>query len=303
MPSQYSIAYTTSTTNFMDRDDSKTASLLLTALISVVAIIAFFTPFSSLVFGTAQGTFTASATIGNSAPSITVASGQTITSAAATSRLVNISFTATDTNGYTDLNDSTAQIAINRSGETTRTSSGCTVMSHPDSQSTLYNCTLTLWYYDAAGPWTINASVADNSLSNATNTSITVTVNNIDAVSAVSGSIAFSGSPGTTANAASPNPQQLNNTGNQDYNTLNITGLGFVSGSNTLNVGNVSFNWTNSATGGQRLINNTAVVMVNSSLAHGLVATKGIYFFLDVPNGQAPGSYNAQGNWVVDAIQ
>jgi|GEM_PF-6278701 len=250
--------------------------------------------------------FTASVTVGNTGPSIVVGAGQTALGTAAGSAIAVFSFNVTDTNGVSDINSTTANLTINKTGETTRTTTNCTNTTI-NANAQQYNCSIILYYYDGAGVWSVNASIYDKSWNQAMNTTSTVTINNLDSVTVVSSSISFSGSPGTNNNAASPNPQRLNNTGNLNYATINVTGYNFANGGNILIVGNVTMNTTDTSGTGTILVNNTEVLLANSTLGHGAPsntsAVKAIYFWLDVPAGTAAGSYTAQNNWILEANQ
>ncbi len=271
-----------------------------TSSIFLITMLVLSIPTIILVSST-QDTFSAGATITNSPPTISVDAGQSVTGQTAGSKVVYLTFNASDANGWGDLNDTTAKIIINRTGETTRTSTSCAVLAgHINSQTSTYNCSISIWFFDGSGAWTMNASVTDNSTNFVQNTSASATLNTVDSVAVVSSSISFSGAPGTTNASASP-LQQLNNTGNVNYASINITGFAFTSGSNVIGVGNVTVNTTNGVGFGQNLINNTKVTIASSALAKGNNSKTSMYFWLNIPAGAASGSYTSQSNWILDA--
>ncbi len=250
--------------------------------------------------GAVTDSFTASLTVTNAAPLVYfVDASQSLTGSAGTSAAVYVFFNATDTNGYTDINVSNASVTITN-GSTTLYSTGCVLFSG-SGQNARINCTVSLRYYDPAGIWVINASVRDNSTNFAQNFTQTLTVNALDAISLVSSSISFSGAPGASDVAPTPTSQVVNNTGNRNYTSINLTGYAFTSGTNTIHIGNVTANVTASGGLGQILINNTEVLLNSSNLTYGAVATRNIFFYLDIPSGQTSGSYSAQASWVVEA--
>ncbi|MBR9692476.1 hypothetical protein GOV07_00945 [Candidatus Woesearchaeota archaeon] len=260
----------------------------------------FLTP--ALVFVYADtDTFTASVTVNNLPPSVVVDTGQSITGQVAGSRVVYVLFNASDPNGGGDLNTTSAQITINKTGNTDRTSSSCALDSIIDVNTRRYNCSVTIWFYDEAGTWTINASIEDNTSNEATNNSVTLTMNVLDGVSVIQASVGFTGTPGTNDIASSPEPQQLNNTGNLGYTQINITAFDFASGANRISVGNVTTNVTDSNGPGQQLVNNTAFTIANAALPRGDNSLEDMYFWLDIPSGTPPGTYNAQSNWILEA--
>jgi hypothetical protein len=245
-------------------------------------------------------TFSASVTVSNLAPSVYVDVGQSVGGIQGTSSTVYIYFNASDPNGAGDLNTTSAVVTINKTGNTDRTSSGCTVDSDIDVNTRRYNCSVTIYFYDEAGPWTINATILDNTSNTASNTSATISLNVIDSLDVVQNSISFSGTPGTNDIAASPQ-QQLNNTGNQDYTTVSITGYDFDNAGNTIGVDNVTTNITDSSGLGQTLTSGAPVTVTGSTLPRGDNSLEDIYFWLDVPSGVPSGSYSATSNWVFEA--
>ena len=293
--------------NFDDNDSDPMDSsrhhsrVAFTALLAAGLLVLLLSPLAHLA-SAVTATFTASATVGNSNPLVYyVDPSQSLTGAATTTATVYVFFNASDSNGYGDINVSSA-IARIRNGSEERNSSTCT-LNQSSAQTTRIRCVITLYYFDSPGTWTINASVKDNASVYAENTSQTLTVSNIDSITLVDASIAFSGSPGASNVAATQNPQTVNNTGNLDYTSLNLTAYSFTSGALTIEVGNVTVNTSDSGGLGHVLINNTEVIMDTSSIANGVVATRDLYFWLDVPGGQPAGSYSSPSNWIVEAIQ
>jgi hypothetical protein len=280
----------------MDGDDRKvqhtTTILTFSILLSIVLVPA-------IVFvGAASTTFTPSVTVTNQPPTITIPASQSITGSAGTTAVVYIIFNATDINGAADLDNATAQITINRTGETSRTSSSCTPTTI-DATKNGYNCSITILYYDAQGTWTVNASINDSSDNFVQNSTGSVTVNAIDAIALTQGSISFTGTPGTNDVAASPTPQRVNNTGNSDYTSVSVRGFSFTSGSNVLSVGNATVNVSASGGLGQVLINNTPIAVTSAALNKGAVSLQNLSFYLDIPAGLPSGAYTAQSAWQV----
>jgi len=278
-------------------DDNRIA---LTVLVFSLTIVMVAVPAAVLVLGNGSGNFAASATVSNTPPTIQVDPSQNVGSGTpATSKAVYLYFNATDLNGATDLNDSTMNLIINRTGNTARANTSCS-MSAVNSSTRRYNCTVNIWYFDEAGTWTINASIKDNSVNFVNDTTQSATLGTIDNIVLVNASIAFSGSPGTTNNAASPNPETINNTGNVNYQNVSLTGISFANGTNTLSVGNVSVNITNSGGLGQVLVNNTAInITGGSTLPRGNNSVRDLYFWLNIPTGQPSGAYNATSSWTI----
>ena len=222
----------------MDNDDGRGDTAWIATLF-LIAALAVSIPAAVLV-GAYTTTFTSSVTVASQPPTIVVDGGQSLTGAIAGSAVAYVYFNASSPNGYGNLNDTTATVVLNKTGESSRTSSSCAALSHPNSTTTRYNCSVTIWYFDASNTWSINASIKDNASQYVESTTTTLTLLSLDAISLTSGSISFSGNPGQTAVAASPNPERINNTGNTNYGTINITGFNFANGGNIISVGNVS---------------------------------------------------------------
>jgi len=277
-------------------DDNRIA---LTILVFSITIVIVAVPAAVLVLGNGSGTFGASATVTNNAPTLSVDPSQNVGSGTpATCKAVYLYFNASDTNGASDLNDSTAKVIITKASNGDRASTSCS-MSGVDGNTRRYNCTVDIWYFDESGAWSINASIKDNSGNFVQDTTQSATLGSIDNIVLVNSSIAFSGSPGTTNNPSSPNPQVINNTGNLNYNTVNLTGISFLSGTDVLSVGNVSVNVTNSGGLGQALANNTPVTVSSSTLNRGNNSVEDLYFWLNIPGGQPSGSYAATSSWTI----
>jgi hypothetical protein len=273
--------------------DSDDTSMLLSLTIFLVLLALVLLPAVMLVDAAGSTSFTSSTTVNNVAPSsIMIDPVANFDPSPGTTKNLTVYFNATDSNGYADLNDNTASVSINRSGETTRQNTTCAVLSHPTLSSTRYNCTIVVYYYDGSGVWSINASVRDTSTAYLSNVS-TFSLNTLDSLNVSQTTISFTGGPGTSNIAASPQPQQVTNIGNQNYTTVQITGFSFTSGSNVLGVGNVTMNWTNSGGVGQQLVNNSAVSLTNGTLAKGAGSSQNIYFWLSIPTNTPAGSYTA----------
>ncbi|GAJ20229.1 unnamed protein product, partial [marine sediment metagenome] len=67
-------------------------------------------------------------------------------------------FTATDTDGYDNINVSTAQARFQRVDETTRLNLSCVNWSQ-SGDNVNFTCTINMWYFDGYGDWTINVTI------------------------------------------------------------------------------------------------------------------------------------------------
>ena len=86
-------------------------------------------------------------------------------------------FNATDADGASDFNSTSASGYINKSGEiSSRYNLSCS-SENINTTTNRYNCTVDIWYFDGDGDWTVNVSVKDNSSNYVQNTSQVFTVN------------------------------------------------------------------------------------------------------------------------------
>jgi hypothetical protein len=243
--------------------------------------------------------------LGNTAPTIpTVTSPGTITLNGGTTKVVYAQFVADDANGYADLNDSTAQVALSKSGEATRTSSSCAILSQSGSQ-TEYNCTITMQFYDSAGSdWMVNASVKDNAGDIATNSTETATVNALDYVTQDLATIGWSSVYVGQNDAEASAPLVLTNGGNQDYTNVSVKGYGATGAvySDAITANKFSIDDQTGQTTGQTYMSNGVYVDVTQLTglnAHGASVTENAYFYLDVPTGIRPDTYTSDSTWSV----
>jgi hypothetical protein len=238
--------------------------------------------------------FNVSLTISNSIPSVIYVAAVSDSPSEGTTKVITFNFNASDANGVSDIPAGNALVKINKSG-TTYTSGAC-IDRGSSGTTQKYECNVTINYYDTPGIWTINASVFDGAAATADNTSQYLTLGTTYAISLKTTSLTFSGTPGQNGVSASNNPQVVNNTGNGAFSQINLTAYELKSGSNYIGASNFSVNTTNNATG-QTLINNTMVLVANSSLA--VNNSRNLYVYLNVPNGVANATYTSVSSWIV----
>jgi len=133
-------------------------------------------------------------------------------------------FTATDSDGIDDLNNNSAVAQFNLSGETDRVDLNCGVVGALSSTRVNYSCNVSLWYWDGAGSWTVNATIADNSGVTANNMTTHLTYNSLTAIQMNPDAALTWASVAITATQtlADDNPIEINNTGNYDVSSGNV---------------------------------------------------------------------------------
>ncbi len=192
---------------------------------------------------------------GNQPPKITHIFNESMTdvsgglNAGPSSTTVTINFTASDADG--NLNITTASINFSKSDETTRTNSSC-YLYEGDSSLANFTCTVTMWWWDSAGTWDIDANILDNSSNYISNGSTVFQVGETTGFELSPSPITWPNVAAGSSNTTSTNdPILLNNTGNKNISAntiqINATNLrGETTSSLALWSGNFSMSWETS---------------------------------------------------------
>jgi len=199
--------------------------LLLILLIIPTVSAGFFSDFTNLITGRATtATSTANITLGNTAPTIeniTKISAQSITLDSTTN--VSFSFQAADADGVGDLDDSTATVAFNRTGEGLRLGA-CSFVADIGSLAN-YTCSALIYFFDGPGEWTVNVSIKDSNtrtLNISTNFSLLSTTGMEINVTALTFPSIAAGATNTTSDN---DPIGVNNTANADITTIQVNAI------------------------------------------------------------------------------
>ncbi|MFH1289874.1 MAG: hypothetical protein ABIH92_00535, partial [Nanoarchaeota archaeon] len=167
---------------------------------------------------------------GSSPPQITQVFNDSMTNVAGglnsgpSSTTLYINFSVYDANGVGDLNESTARINFTKSGEDVRENTTCSKMGSPTGNYANFSCTVTMWWWDAAGAWNITAYIEDNSSNSAQNDSTTFQVGSTTGFELSPSALTWPGLAAGTYNKTSDGPILMNNTGNKDI-SLNEIGI------------------------------------------------------------------------------
>ncbi len=277
---------------------TKTISALVVVL--VAAVMAYMAS-ADTQCGSQDCSVNTTLTVGNSNPTITeVQSGINITGTAETSVTTNVLFNVTDGNGYGDLNDSTAQCVGYKSLETNRTSSSCTAQDQ-SGNDLRYNCSVDFQYYDAAAAdWKWDCSVSDNSWANVSNSTVTFTINALNYVDVNVSTFNWASATANTDDQEADTAINLDNGGNQDYETALVTAYNATDGSNIIPA--TAFylnNVTGDAAGTQMADSTAANITTWFTLQHGNAASEDLFAYVDMPSVPS-GSYSSTSNWLID---
>jgi hypothetical protein len=253
-------------------------SLLL--LIMPLVSAGFFDVFSDardMVTGMATSGQTAlSIVISNTAPSIPFVmniSSQSITEQG-TSQVLFF-FTANDSDGVANLNDTSAQVNFTKSGSSARTNSSCALVGDLDAYSANYSCTVSMWYWDAAGNWSINVSIRDNANAFGQNVTTEFPLGETTAMVMSPTSLSWGSMSLLAIDQLSNNdPIVINNTGNKNITAGNVkvTAIDMQGATITteyLNSSNFTVSVTDACNVGVYMANNTATAITGATILAG----------------------------------
>ena len=262
--------------------------------------------------------------VGNALPTITTVTGLPATVSPASGGTANVvfTFTASDANGASDLDDTTAKATFTKAGEITRTAN-CVFQSTSGNTKT-YQCTVGMLYYDGNGVWNVAVEVKDKAVppATATNAVNSFTYNLLRDIAIQSclgascdpppASIGFGNSvaPGAT-NVQSAKDTRVTNNGNF-VGQLQVTAFDLKppTGTDTIPAGNFKAAKSNVATicgaGGNTLIATSAVPITSTNLPKGVAGsnTEDLrYCLVTVPPSIASQSYSTSNpgssKWII----
>ena len=163
-------------------------------------------------------------TAANNPPTITnvEAIGPTIDPEEDSVVFITFNFTATDTDGASNINVSSAQGRFQLTGETTRLNTSCVNWSSQGNDVN-FTCTIGMYYFDKNDPsWTINVTIKDNSDAGGENSSTTFQYNQLIAIKISPNSFSFDVEIGAVNQTSNNDPTLINNTGNFDVTLGNV---------------------------------------------------------------------------------
>lgn len=203
--------------------------LVSLAILSMILLPLVSADFFSNFWGKITGKATSDNTnlnisIGNSPPTVPYVqaiSAQDPTIGSTTSIVFN--FTATDTDGVSNIDNSTAAGYFNRTGEPTRSNSSCEAR-NASGNSVTFTCTIDMWYFDENGAWTINATIQDYSSALGRNDTTSFTYNIQTAMTMNQTSLTWpSVGVADTDTGSNNDPIKVNNRGNDVDLSINVT--------------------------------------------------------------------------------
>jgi len=199
--------------------------IILVLSVSLISA-GFFSDFWGKITGYAEsGQASVNITIGNAAPTIPfvqaiIAQDPTIGSTTS----ITFNYTATDTDGFGNLDNTTADAYFQRAGESTRSNTSCDAR-NASTNSITYSCTIKMWYFDQNGAWTINATIKDINSAYVENSTTTFTYNIMPAMTMSPTSLTWPAVGLTSTNIEANQNITVNNSGNDIDLNINVTAL------------------------------------------------------------------------------
>lgn len=242
----------------------------------------------------------AGANLISAVPNITFVYPLTVTLSGNSTVHCSVVFNATDDNGYTDINLSSAMAYVGKTGETTRnnTPEACEELEHTTKVRKI-NCTLTFKYWDSAGAdWDINVTISDNSGNSTYNDTVNAEVNALSYVMKDLVAVNWTISSETNDQEADSS-LIISDRGNQDYTTATVTDSNMTFSTNTIYDTNMSVDTTTGSTTGQTYLSASGETYSDFALTHGEDANEEIFWYMDT-SILPVGMYVSDNAWSVD---
>ncbi|MCK4552813.1 hypothetical protein KAT80_01270 [Candidatus Pacearchaeota archaeon] len=159
---------------------------------------------------------------------------------------LTINFSVNDSDGATNLDNSSAMLNLTKAGEQTKFNTSCAVKDFAGDYAN-YTCNITMRWWDGDGDWTVYANISDNNDNIHVNGTHTRSVGSLTGFVMSSSSLTFTSLLAGATNQTPSDYLTLNNTGNQDITSANVqvnaTDLfGETTKGQALWAGNFSFN-------------------------------------------------------------
>ena len=135
---------------------------------------------------------------------------------------ITFNFTARDTDGASNLNDSAAAAYFQRASEATRSNTSCSTFTAIGNDKN-YSCTVNMWYFDQPGSWTINVTIRDINSATGANSSTFFTYNLLTAMNMSPTALTWPAVSLTDTDIEANQNITINNTGNDVDLSVNVT--------------------------------------------------------------------------------
>jgi hypothetical protein len=258
-------------------------------------------------------------TVGNNPPTIDWVEGIPNTDPLEdTTKSITFNFTATDADGYSNINISTAESRFQLAGETTRSNLSCANWSQSGNDVN-FTCNISMWYFDKVDTsWIINVTIRDINNAYGENSSTTFQYNPLLAMKMAPTFLNWTEVGLATTDTGSNNdPILINNTGNDEPLNINVTAFNLQGEettteyiyANNFTVENASQGCTGTTMSNASSINVTSAILYRGNhTLHYKNATSGqeetYYCLKGIPQDCSPQSYSsaAYGSWTITVV-
>jgi hypothetical protein len=301
-------------------------------ILSIAIFSLLLVPITIAAVGSVKAVFSAELWITNNGPVLAMDVGRSVASAdpteGSTTRIFFV-FNATDDNGEDDIDERGARFnltlnsGVSGSAQWRYNSSCINISKEPGNDRVIFNCSVFMKYFDnQSSSWAINGTVNDSANTRVYNDTRSFTFNQLSAMSLAVAFINWTGVTVGSNDQAAASPLILNNTGNDDFDQINITAaalVGVTTSSETIAATLFAVNSTNAVAGkGLPLSTGAQVIpgvshLSNLTLTHGhtdsiadynnkYIGSKGnqsLYFWVDDPGAISAQKYNSTWNITV----
>ncbi len=308
----------------MKREGKKETFIVFSILVSIM----FLSLVSATWFGWVKETITGKATSRLTNVSVTIVGADMVSIVVHNETLVDtavdpteegnvtmiFNVTISDVNGASDINASSITARFSKVGEATRANTtGCVENSgQGTATSKNFTCTITLFYFDGPGAWTINVSARDlGNISLNSTVHYNFSYDQLQSIKMDPNSVYWNSVVAGSTNQTAGNTTKINNTGNYNMTgKIQVNATNLYSGANFLDVGNISIGLaTGSECNGTFMANaiDTAisgVILEKGDLSLGISNETLFYCIATAPSMLPSGTYDTitEGSWTIKLV-
>ena len=249
------------------------SAVMILLLVSLASASIFSDLWGKITGKATSGTASVNITLGNTAPTVPFVSAiaaQDPTIGGTTN--ITFNYTASDIDGMSNINNATAAAYFNMTGETTRSNASC-IPRNASGTSITFTCTISMWYFDKNGAWTINATIQDINSAYGENSTTTFTYNSLTAMVMAPTSLTWPAIGVAATNTGSNNdPITVNNSGNAPSLSINVTALNLRGETTTtqfIYAANFTVDNITEGCSGTAMANATSTNVTNANLGRG----------------------------------
>lgn len=312
--------------------------ILILPLVTSVNIVEWLRDLGTITGKASSATHTVSLSVQGFAPNISNVSisktSWSITEGSKT--ILTVTFSVMDPDGLSNLDNSTAEVAINKTigaDILRRVNDSCAPGDNRGESSMNFSCEIPIWYWEMNGTWNINATICDEQGICTQNFTTVFTLGVTGSIQISPPAINFGSLvKGTANNTATDDPLVINNTGNLNVTlgnvqlkAIDLAGADALTtiGAENFTVGTLTgslaeCDWSaNGDARANKTTNNTAIGITAAGLARGNLTNvepccnttyqENLYFcfYKPVPTHLTPQAYSTTapaGSWTISVV-